>query len=85
MGYDRGDSFSFDFEPNGIPFSSKSKIKLSSRSYPLQLERKWKYSFPSAGDPYYLTPNTPGRLEEIKVVVIHQQWRQRSFHLLLMP
>jgi len=28
MGYDRGDSFPFDFEPNEIPFSSKSKGKL---------------------------------------------------------
>ena len=25
MGYDRGDSFLFDFEPNGISFGSKSK------------------------------------------------------------
>ena len=25
MGYDRGDSFPFDFEQNGIPFGSKSK------------------------------------------------------------
>ena len=24
MGYDRGDSFPFDFKPNGIPFGSKS-------------------------------------------------------------
>ena len=24
MGYDRGDSFSFDFEPNGIPFGSEN-------------------------------------------------------------
>ena len=45
MGYDRGDSFPFDFEPNGIPFGSKSKGKLSPRSYPIQCERKWKYSF----------------------------------------
>ena len=28
MGYDRGDSFPFDFEPNGIQFGSKSKGKL---------------------------------------------------------
>ena len=40
MGYDRGDSFPFDFEPNG-----KSKEKLSPRSYPIQCERKWKHSF----------------------------------------
>ena len=43
MGYDRGDSFPFDFDPNGIPFGSKSKGKLSPRSYPIQCERK--YSF----------------------------------------
>ena len=45
MGYDRGDSFTFDFEPNGFPFGSKSKGKLSPRSYPIQYERKWKCSF----------------------------------------
>ena len=28
MGYDRDDSFPFDFEPNGIPFGSNSKGKL---------------------------------------------------------
>ena len=50
MGYDRGDSFPFDFEPNGIPFSSKLKGKLSTRSYPIHCERKWKYSFLSVED-----------------------------------
>ena len=78
MGYDRGDSLPFDFEPNGIPFlhyikpksdciyyapidldqkidaaqqpngipfGSKSKGKLSPRSYPIQGERKWNTSF----------------------------------------
>ena len=45
MGHDRGDRFPFDFEPNGIPMGSKSKGKLSLRSYPIQFERKWKYSF----------------------------------------
>ena len=45
MGYDRGDSFPFDFEPKGIQFGSKSKGKLSTRSYPIQCERKWKHSF----------------------------------------
>ena len=45
MGYDCGDGFPFDFEPNGNPFGSKSKGKLSPRSYPIQCERKWKYSF----------------------------------------
>ena len=37
--------FPFDFEPNGIPFGSKSKGKLSPRSCPIQCERIWKYSF----------------------------------------
>ena len=41
MGYDRCDSFPFD----AIPFGSKSKGKLSPRSYPIQFERNWKYSF----------------------------------------
>ena len=45
MGYGRGDSFPLDFQPNGSPFGSKSKGKLSPRSYPIQCERKWKYSF----------------------------------------
>ena len=39
-GYDRGDSFPFNFEPNGIPFGSESKGKLSPRSYPIQYEKK---------------------------------------------
>ena len=38
MGYDRGDSFPLDFEPNGIPFGSKSKGKLLPRSYPFDFE-----------------------------------------------
>ena len=46
MRYDRGDSFPFDFEPNGISFfGSKPKGKLSPRSYPIQCERKWKHIF----------------------------------------
>ena len=40
MGYDRGDSF----EPNRIPFGSKSEVKLSPRLHPIQCERKWKSS-----------------------------------------
>ena len=40
MGYDRGYSFPFDFEKNGIPFGSKSKGKLSSPSYPIQFEKE---------------------------------------------
>ena len=45
MGYDRVDSFSFDFEPNRNPFDSKLKGKLSPRSYTILCERKWKTSF----------------------------------------
>ena len=45
MGNDRGESFPFDFEPNGNPFGSKSKEKPSQRSYPIQCERKREYSF----------------------------------------
>ena len=45
MGYDRGDSFPFDFEPNGNRFGSKSKGKLSPRSHPIQFGRKWNISF----------------------------------------
>ena len=45
MRYGRGDSFPFDFDSNGFPFGSKSKGKMSPRSYPIQFERSWKYSF----------------------------------------
>ena len=45
MGFDLGDSFPFDFEPNGIQFGSKSKGKLSPRSNPIQFERKWNTRF----------------------------------------
>ena len=45
MGYDRGDSFPFDSEPNGIPLASKSKEKQSPGSYPIQFERKWISTF----------------------------------------
>ena len=45
MGYDRGDSFPFDFEPNEVPFASKLKGKMSPGSCPIQFKNKWKYSF----------------------------------------
>ena len=45
MEYDRDDSFTFNFEQNGISFGSKSIGKLSSRSYSIQFERKWKSNF----------------------------------------
>ena len=38
MGYDRGDSFPFDFEPDGIPFDSKSKGNLSPRHIPFNVK-----------------------------------------------
>ena len=38
MGYDRGDSFPFDFQPNGIQFGSKRK--LLPRSHTIQFETK---------------------------------------------
>ena len=50
MGYDRGKSSTFYFEPNGNPFGSKSKGKLFPWSYPIQFERKWNTSFLSAVD-----------------------------------
>ena len=53
MGYDRGDSFPLDFEPNGIPFGS-----LSPQSYPIHYERKWKYSFVSVAF-FYSRQGTP--------------------------
>ena len=40
MGYDRGDSLPFNIDPDGNPFGSISKGKLSPRSYPIQFERK---------------------------------------------
>ena len=49
MGYDRGDSFPLDFEPDGFPFDSKSKGKLSPRSDPIQFERKLNTCFLSVG------------------------------------
>ena len=52
MGYDRGDGFLLDFEPNGNPFGLKSVGKLSLRSYPIQFERKLKYSFLSVAEMY---------------------------------
>ena len=51
MGHDRGDSFPFDFEPSGVSFGSKSKGKLTPQPYPIQFERKWKYSFLSVETP----------------------------------
>ena len=66
MGYDHGDNFPLDFEPNGIPFGSKSKRKLSPRSYPIQFERKWKHIFLSVTD--NINVNKDGRRRQKKVV-----------------
>ena len=57
MGYDRGDGFHFDCEPNGIPFVSKLKGKLLPRSYPIQFESKWKYGFLSVTSHKKCFPN----------------------------
>ena len=50
MEYDRGDSFPSDFEQNGIPFGTKSKGKLSPRSYSIQFDRIWTDSFLSVSE-----------------------------------
>ena len=64
MGYDRGRSFTSDFEPNGIPFGSKSKGKLSPQPYPIQFERKRKHSFLSVLRVHTLASN----LESFRVL-----------------
>ena len=43
-------SNSLRFEPNEIPSGSKSKGKLSTRSYPIKFERKWNTNFLGAQD-----------------------------------
>ena len=45
MEYNGGDSCLFDFKPNGILFGSKSKRKLSPRSYSIPFDRKCKSIF----------------------------------------
>ena len=67
MGYDRGESFPFDFEPNEIPFGSKSKGKLS--PYPIQCERKCKYSFLSVVD---------SRIKKLKSVAVLDEHDSRQ-------
>ena len=61
MGYDRDDSFPFNFEPNGISFGSKSNGKLSPRSYPIQCEKNLKYSFLSVTGNYRHRPAKRGK------------------------
>ena len=57
MEYDHGGSFPFDFEPYGVPFDSKSKGK---RSYPIQFERNWKYSFLSVKEESFAVSSVAG-------------------------
>ena len=45
MGYDCGDSFTFDFWTNWISIWLKIERKLSPQSYPIQFERKCNISF----------------------------------------
>ena len=66
MGYDRGGRFPFNFELKGNPFGSKSKGKLSPRSYPIDCERKWKHIFLSVTD--NINVNKDGRRRQKKVV-----------------
>ena len=42
MGYDRGDSFLFNFETNGLSFGSK--LEYTPTTYFIQFERKLKSS-----------------------------------------
>ena len=44
MAYDRGDSFPFDFEPNGIAFGSENRKENCHHDH-IPFERNWKYSF----------------------------------------
>ena len=42
MGYDSGDSFSCDFEPNGIPFGSENRKENCHHDYiPFNLKVIW--------------------------------------------
>ena len=75
MGYDRGDSFPFDFEPNGFLFGSKSKGKLSPRSDPIQFEGKWNTSFLSVisyADPSSHSSTLFKRLDMLKCSDLHK-------------
>ena len=75
MGYDRGDSFLFNFDPNGIPFDTKLKGKLSPRSYPIECERKLKYSFLSV---FLLTRGFRRNLSLLYELAINFYKRERN-------
>ena len=74
-------TFRLHFEPNGIPFGSKSKGKLSSRSYPIQFERKWKYSFLSAEKSFRNLVN-PNQSRNV-ITIFRQIQHQTEFRLVL--
>ena len=76
MGYDRGDSIPFDFEPNGIQFGSKSNGKLSLRSYPLQIEGKWKHSFLSFF--FFLSVSRPSGEHTLRTIQQHRRHVEAS-------
>ena len=65
MGYDLSNSLPLDFEPNGIPFDSKSKGKLPPRSYPIQCERKFKHSFLSVRTTRPISKKSAGMPHEV--------------------
>ena len=75
MGYDWDDSFPFNFEPNGIPFGSKLKGKLSPRSYPIQCERNWITSFLSALNTFLVTLSEPCARSDYKTSGWRTPWK----------
>ena len=81
MGYDCGDSFHFDFEPNGVPFGSKSKGKQSLRPYPIQCERKRKYSFLSVH--YSKLPQLISQRNPISVIYLGMIFIYNNVYLIV--
>ena len=85
MGYDRGDSFPFNFEPNGNPLGSKSKGKLSPRSYPIQCERKWKCSFLSVERSPSECRHLAGKIKRAKLklfIDVYERYRLIRLHII---
>ena len=80
MGFDRGDIFPFDFEPNWNPLDLKSKGKLSPRSYSIQCEKKWKYSFLSVNIICYseYIVNTLVLLQNFLFLCLNEEWVHRE-------
>ena len=80
MENDRGDSFPLDFEPNGIPFVSKLKGKLSPRSDTIQFERKcdsFPFDFEPNGIP--LVSKSKGKLSPRSYPIQFERKRKRIF------